>query len=154
MEEKSMIPMEEVKERKVEIVKDINSAAESEKEIADKKEQERKERICLIQLITAFCTWVFLIILLMRYEKKEMQKKNTLSKPANSPSQKDQKKEKTPKSSTSAHSTKTPDSKIEHPNGSGGSENKPEKEKNQQQHEKEKRHEKEKKHEHNTKNYL
>ena len=44
MEENSMIPMEEVKETKEEIIKDINSATESEKEIAEKKEQERKER--------------------------------------------------------------------------------------------------------------
>ena len=74
MEENSMIRMEEVKERKVEVVKDVNSATESEKEIIDKKEQERKERICLIQLIVIFCTWVFLIILLMRNERIDKQK--------------------------------------------------------------------------------
>ena len=74
MEENSMIRMEEVKERKVEIVKDSNTATDSEKEIADKKEQERKERKFLFQLIAIFCTWVFLIILLMRNERKEMQK--------------------------------------------------------------------------------
>ena len=74
MEENSMIRMEEVKERKVEIVKDSNTATDSEKEIADKKEQERKERKFLIQLIAIFCTWVFLIILLMRNERRDMAK--------------------------------------------------------------------------------
>ena len=74
MEENSMIRMEEVKERKVEIVKDSNTATDSEKEIADKKEQERKERKFLIQLIAIFCTWIFLIILLMRNERRDMAK--------------------------------------------------------------------------------
>ena len=74
MEENSMIRMEEVKERKVEVVKDVNSATDSEKEIADKKEQERKERKFLFQLIAIFCTWVFLIILLMRNERIDKQK--------------------------------------------------------------------------------
>ena len=74
MEENSMIRMEEVKERKVEIVKDSNTATDSEKEIADKKEQERKERKFLIQLIAILCTWIFLIILFMRYERRGMAK--------------------------------------------------------------------------------
>ena len=74
MEENSKIRLEEVKERKVEIVKDSNLATDSEKEMASKKEQERKERICLIQLIVIFCTWVFLIILLMRSERRNMAK--------------------------------------------------------------------------------
>ena len=78
MEEKSMMPMEEAKERKVEIVKDINSGTESEKEIALKKEQERQERKFLIQLIVVFCTWIFLIILLMRNEKKNLRNQKHL----------------------------------------------------------------------------
>ena len=70
MEEKIMIPKEEIKARKVEILKDINSQSESEKEIFDKQEQEKKERKFLIQLIVVFLTWVFLIILLMRSDSR------------------------------------------------------------------------------------
>ena len=57
MEEKNMIPIKQEKEKKVEIVKDINSVTDSEKELASQKEQERKERIFLIQLIVVF-VWI------------------------------------------------------------------------------------------------
>ena len=64
-----MIPIKQEKEKKVEIVKDINSVTDSEKELASQKEQERKERIFLIQLIVVFVVWVFLIIMVMKDEK-------------------------------------------------------------------------------------
>ena len=69
MNEKDMIPIKQEKEKKVEIVKDINSATDSEKELDAQKEQERKERIFLIQLIVVFVVWVFLIIMVMKDEK-------------------------------------------------------------------------------------
>ena len=78
---RSMIPKEEIKERKVEIIKDVNSTTETEKEIADKKEQERKERKFLYQLIAIFITWVFLIILLMRNERKVPEKPKVITPP-------------------------------------------------------------------------
>ena len=74
MEENSKIQMEEVKQKEVEVVKDANSLTDSEKEIAEKKEQEKKERIFLFQLIAIFCTWIFLIGLLMRNERKPQPK--------------------------------------------------------------------------------
>ena len=83
MEEKSMIPIKQEKEKKVEIVKDIN-ATDSEKELDAQKEQERKERIFLIQLIVVFVVWVFLIIMVMKDEKlppKNTPKTNTQAKP-------------------------------------------------------------------------
>ena len=86
MEENSIIKLEQAQERKVEIIKDINPVLETEKEIADKKEQERKERVFLIQLIVVFLTWIFLIYLLMRSEKKEQQKvKKAIPKPKTAP---------------------------------------------------------------------
>ena len=69
MEEKNMIPIKQEKEKKVEIIKDLNSATDSEKELDSQKEQERKERIFLIQLIVVFVVWVFLIIMVMKDEK-------------------------------------------------------------------------------------
>ena len=69
MEEKNMIPIKQEKEKKVEIVKDLNSVTDSEKELVSQKEQERKERIFLIQLIVVFVVWVFLIIMVMKDEK-------------------------------------------------------------------------------------
>ena len=69
MNEKDMIPIKQEKEKKVEIVKDINSATDSEKELDAQKEQERKERI-------------FLIIMVMRDEKLPP-KKPPVTKPNN-----------------------------------------------------------------------
>ena len=69
MDEKNMIPIKEEKEKKVEIIKDLNSVTDSEKELDAQKEQERKERIFLIQLIVVFVVWVFLIIMVMKDEK-------------------------------------------------------------------------------------
>ena len=83
MNEKDMIPIKQEKEKKVEIVKDINSATDSEKELDAQKEQERKERIFLIQLIVVFVVWVFLIIMVMRDEKLPPKKPPTTK--ANNP---------------------------------------------------------------------
>ena len=69
MDEKNMIPIKEEKEKKVEIIKDLNSVTDSEKELDAQKEQERKERIFLIQLIVVFVVWVFLIIMVMKDER-------------------------------------------------------------------------------------
>ena len=113
MEEKYMIPMEKIKERKVEILKDINTATDSEKEIAERKEQEKKERKFLIQLIVVFCTWVFLIILLMRNEKIEPKKISTPPKPSNPSSKNAQQKANIPKTPTS--SSKTPNQETKPP---------------------------------------
>ena len=69
MDEKNMIPIKQEKEKKVEIVKDASAVTDSEKELDSQKEQERKERIFLIQLIVVFVVWVFLIIMVMKDEK-------------------------------------------------------------------------------------
>ena len=80
MEDNTMIPMEVIKERKVEIIKDNNLQADSEKELEEKIKKEQEERKCLIQLIVVFVTWVFLIILLMRSERREIPKPKTSQK--------------------------------------------------------------------------
>ena len=112
MEEKSMIKMEEVKQGKVEIIKDINAVTDSEKELAERKEQEKKERKFLIQLIIVFCTWVFLIILIMRNEKIVPNKVITHSKPVN-PSSKNQPQK--PNSQKTPTVTPTPPTKAPNP---------------------------------------
>ena len=120
MEEKSMMKMEEVKEGKVEIIKDINILTESEKELAEKKEQEKKERKFLIQLIIVFCTWIFLIILVLSNKKIVPTKEMSLSIPANLFSKKGQQKsntQKTPKA-TLTPSTKAPNPQNKFPKAS------------------------------------
>ena len=116
MEEKSMIPVEEIKERKVEIVKDIHTPTiESEKEIAEKIKQKKEERKFLIQLIVIFCTWVFLIILLMRSERVTP-KAPSPPKPANPPSNNMQQKANIPNTPTPKPNP-TPSSKsLDHHN--------------------------------------
>ena len=54
MDEKNMIPIKQEKEKKVEIVKDVTSATDSEKELDSQKEQERKERIPYNSLLYSF----------------------------------------------------------------------------------------------------
>ena len=107
-----MIKMEEIKERKAEIIKDSNIATESEKELAEKKEQENKERKFLIQLIVVFCAWIFLIILILRNEKIVPNKILTPSKPANPPSKKGLQKVNTQKTPIA---TPTPSTKAQNP---------------------------------------
>ena len=58
-----MIPIKQEKEKKVEIVKDINSVTDSEKELASQKEQERKERIFLIQLMINNLITIFKLLI-------------------------------------------------------------------------------------------
>ena len=70
MEEKDMIPIKEEKGKKVEIIKDLNSITDSEKESQSQKEIRKKERIFLIQLIVVFLVWMFLLYLVMDKDKK------------------------------------------------------------------------------------
>ena len=80
MEEKDMIPIKQTKRKKVEIIKEVNSITNTEKEPESQKEIRKKERIFLIQLIIVFLVWMFLLYLVMDKGKspaKKIQKHKT-----------------------------------------------------------------------------
>ena len=74
-EEKDMIPVKQENPKKVEI-KDSSILIESDKEteLKSQKEQQRKDRIFLIELIIIFVVWVILLYFVM--EKNKLPPKN------------------------------------------------------------------------------
>ena len=75
MEEKDMIKIKKEKKVKVETIIDSNSLPDTAKDSLSHKEQRRKERIFLIQLIIVFIVWMFLLYLVMEDPKKKAAKK-------------------------------------------------------------------------------
>ena len=74
MEEKDMMPIKQEKDKKVVIIKDTNMISDTEKESQSQKEQTKKERIFLIQLIVVFLVWMFLLYLVMDKNPKKITK--------------------------------------------------------------------------------
>ena len=72
MEEKDMMPIKQEKDKKVVIIKDTNMISDTEKESQSQKEQTKKERIFLIQLIVVFLVWMFLLYLVMDKNPKKI----------------------------------------------------------------------------------
>ena len=69
-EEKDMIPVKQENSKKVEI-KDSSILIEPEKEteLNSQKEQKRKDRLFLIELIIIFVVWIFLLYFVMENNK-------------------------------------------------------------------------------------
>ena len=69
-----MMPIKQEKDKKVVIIKDTNMISDTEKESQSQKEQTKKERIFLIQLIVVFLVWMFLLYLVMDKNPKKITK--------------------------------------------------------------------------------
>ena len=82
MKEDSIIKIEQLKEKKVEIVKDINPATDPEREIIE-KEHRQNERKAYMQLIVIFASWIVLIILFGRNQNKPLPKPKIVTPPPN-----------------------------------------------------------------------
>ena len=67
-----MMPIKQEKDKKVVIIKDTNMISDTEKESQSQKEQTKKERIFLIQLIVVFLVWMFLLYLVMDKNPKKI----------------------------------------------------------------------------------
>ncbi len=67
-----MMPIKQEKDKKVVIIKDTNMISDTEKESQSQKEQAKKERIFLNQLIVVFLVWMFLLYLVMDKNPKKI----------------------------------------------------------------------------------